>query len=202
MGGIAVVKNPYSNAGQGVWTLTSEAELDAFMELPQGYDRFIVQSLIGHRDWSSTTTQGRLYHIGTVPTRKRAAYVADLRFMVSGDDHGFRPLAIYARRARLPLDSELADHPSWDILGTNLSVKQPDGSWGSQTTRLLLMDRKDFNNLGIGIDDLIIGFIQTVLAAIAVDKMALSLINKKGGLRTRLFRSLNDDPKLVDEVRL
>ena len=33
MGGIAVVKVPYSNAGQGVYTITSEQELDAFMEL-------------------------------------------------------------------------------------------------------------------------------------------------------------------------
>ena len=202
MGGIAVVKNPYSNAGQGVWTITSESELDAFMELPQSYDRFIVQSLIGHRDWSSTTTQGRLYHIGTVPTRKRNAYVADLRFMVSGDESGFRPLAIYARRARRPLAADLEGQSSWDVLGTNLSVKNPDGSWGSETTRLLLMDRKDFNNLGTGLDDLIIGFIQTVLAAIAVDKMAMGLVNKKGGFRARLFKSLNDDPRLVHEVLL
>ena len=33
MGGIAVVKVPYSNAGQGVYTITSQEELDRFMEI-------------------------------------------------------------------------------------------------------------------------------------------------------------------------
>lgn len=33
------------------------------------------------------------------------------------------------------------------MLGTNLSVKE-DGKWSTETNRLLLMDRKDFNQLG------------------------------------------------------
>lgn len=202
LGGIAVVKNPYSNAGQGVWTITSEAELEAFLALAHGYDRFIVQSLIGHNLWSSTTSQGRLYHVGTVPTKKGHTYVADLRMMVCADDTGFRPLAIYARRARKPLMAQLGEYDSWDMLGTNLSVKQEDGSWDSQTDRLLLMDRKDFNNLGLGLDDLIEAFIQTVLATIAIDRMAVGLTSKKGQFRSKLFRSLNDDPALIDELVL
>ena len=32
MGGQAVVKIPYANAGQGVYTLVNQQELDAFME--------------------------------------------------------------------------------------------------------------------------------------------------------------------------
>lgn len=43
MGGLAVVKVPYANAGQGVWTITSENELKEFMDLEHRYDRFIVQ---------------------------------------------------------------------------------------------------------------------------------------------------------------
>jgi hypothetical protein len=200
MGGIAVVKNPYSNAGQGVYTITSLAELDAFMELAHRYDRFIVQSLVGHHAWSSTTQQGRLYHVGTVPTRKREAYVADLRMMVCASETGFRPLAIYARRARKPLAANLNGEPSWDVLGTNLSKKEADGQWGSDTERLLLMDRKDFNTLGLGIDDLIEAFIQSVLATIAIDKMAIGLTSSKGRFRTKLFQSLNDDPALLQEI--
>lgn len=43
MGGLAVVKVPYANAGQGVWTITHEEELQEFMALEHRYDRFIVQ---------------------------------------------------------------------------------------------------------------------------------------------------------------
>ena len=200
MGGIAVVKNPYSNAGQGVWTITSQEELDAFMELPQSYDRFIVQSLIGHHAWSSITAQGRYYQVGTIPTKRKSAYVFDLRVMTCANKDGFRPLAIYGRRARDPLTAELGDQASWNMLGTNLSEKNLDGTWGSDTARLLLMDRRDFNSLGIGLDDLIEGFIQTALATIAIDEMAKSLTSKKGTFRAKLFGSLNDDPALRDEI--
>lgn len=202
MGGIAVVKNPYSNAGQGVYTITNERELADFMAIPHGYGRFIVQSLIGHNLWSSKTSQGRLYHVGTVPSKKGYTYVADLRMMVCANDSGFRPLAIYARRAHKPLVADLAQYDSWDMLGTNLSVKNEDGTWGSDTDRLVLMDRKDFNNLGLGLDDLIEGFIQTVLATIAIDRIALGLTSKKGQFRSKLFRSLNDDSALIDELVL
>lgn len=200
MGGIAVVKNPYSNAGQGVWTLSSQAELDAFMKLPQKYGRFIVQSLIGHHAWSSNTQDGRYYQVGTMPTKRKSAYVFDLRMMTCANKSGFRPLAIYGRRARSPLTDALGQVSSWDVLGTNLSEKNDDGTWGSDTARLLLMDRRDFNSLGIGLDDLIEGFIQTTLATIAIDEMAKSLTSKKGTFRAKLFGSMNDDPALRDEI--
>lgn len=107
-------------------------------------------------------------------------------------------MAIYARRARLPLAEKLdSGTRSWDMLGTNLSVKvstqkypkqnskavvvirvvlpchgyvwydkdnwviqQSDGSWGTETERLLLMDSRDFNRVGIGVDDLIEAYMQ------------------------------------------
>jgi len=43
MGGFAVVKVPYASAGQGVWTITHEEELQEFMALEHRSDRFIVQ---------------------------------------------------------------------------------------------------------------------------------------------------------------
>lgn len=202
MGGIAVVKNPYSNAGQGVWTLTSAAELDAFMDQPQSYGRFIVQSLIGHHAWSSNTAEGRYYQVGTMPTKRKSAFVFDLRVMTCANKNGFKPLAIYGRRARSPLTDSLGHGRSWDMLGTNLSEKNEDGSWGSDTARLLLMDRRDFNGLGIGLDDLIEGFIQTALATVAIDEMAKSLTSTKGTFRAKLFGSLNDDPALREEILL
>jgi hypothetical protein len=66
----------------------------------------------------------------------------------------------------------------------------------------MMMDRRDFNKLGIGIDDLIDGYIQSVLAMVAIDKMAQTLLNQKGKLKKRLFRSLNDDPGLINEIMM
>jgi hypothetical protein len=203
MGGQAVVKVPYSNAGQGVFTIVSERELDNFMANDYEYDRFIVQSLIGNYKWSSNTSKGKLYHVGTIPSSKGFTYVTDIRVMVSATEEGIKPLCVYARRAKEPLLNELtAGNNSWDMLGTNLSVKNEDGSWSSDTNRLLLMDRRDFNKLGIGLDDLIEAYIQTVLSMVAIDNMAKNFINKNGKFRTKLFRSLNDDDSLINEIKV
>ncbi|WP_246141498.1 ATP-grasp domain-containing protein [Phaeodactylibacter luteus] len=203
MGGQAVVKNPYSNAGQGVYTIVNEEELKAFMTNDFHYRRFIVQSLIGNYNWSSTGSKGKLYHIGTVPSSKGNTYVADIRMMVSYTAQGIRPLSIYARRAAKPLADHIEDGTSsWDMLGTNLSIKESDNNWGSDTNRLMLMDRRDFNKLGIGLDDLVDAYIQTVTSMVAIDKLAIQLFNSKNKFRTRLFRSLDDDKALLDEILL
>ncbi|ORX71978.1 hypothetical protein DL89DRAFT_274223 [Linderina pennispora] len=205
MGGHAVIKNPYSNAGQGVWTITNRADLDAFMALDHRYDKFIVQSLVGNASWSSTTHDGCFYHVGTMPNKKNNIFVSDIRMMVSAASDGFRPVSLYARRARMPLVSNLSDDPtatSWGMLGTNLSVKHPDGSWTTESQRLLLMDRKDFNQLGIGIDDLIDAYIQTVLSVIAIDKMCQRLVDDGGKFNYDLFRALNPDDALLKEIAM
>ncbi len=201
LGGHAVIKVPYSNAGQGVYTIVNEAELDAFMNLEFDYDLFIVQSLIGNSNWSSTTSSGKLYHVGTIPDNKNQTYVADIRMMVSSTQNGIKPLCTYARRAAKPLIDNITNGTdSWSMLGTNLSIKKPDGTWDSDTNRLVLMDRRDFNKLGVGLDDLIEAYIQTVLSMVAIDKMAHTLVNKQGKFRIKLFKSLNDDQSLLDEI--
>ena len=203
MGGQAVVKIPYANAGQGVYTLVNKRELDAFMEDEFDYSMFIVQSLIGNYNWSSTTSEGKYYHVGTMPNNKNNSYVADIRMMIGSFEEGLRPMAIYARRAGLPLVDDLDQGTdSWGILGTNLSIKMDDGTFTTDSSRLVMMDRRDFNKLGISVDDLIEGYIQTVLSMVAIDKMAQTLINQKGKFRTRLFKSLNDDPSLINEIML
>lgn len=203
MGGHAVIKVPYSNAGQGVFTIVTQKELDAFMKMEFDYDLFIVQSLIGNYNWSSTTASGKLYHVGTIPTIKGETFVADIRMMVSSTENGIRPLCTYARRSAKPLLNNIEDGTnSWEMLGTNLSYKNPDGTWNSDTNRLVLMDRRDFNKLGVGLDDLIEAYIQTVLSTVAIDKMAHTLVNKQGKFRMRLFKSLNNDMSLIDEIKL
>jgi len=86
------------------------------------YDKFIVQSLVGNASWSSTTRAGKFFHVGTIPNRRSHTYVSDLRVMVTADRNGFRPVAMYARRARKPLVTKLEDNPSckynqYDLVG-------------------------------------------------------------------------------------
>ncbi len=201
MGGKAVVKNPYSNAGQGVYTIVNAEELEAFMNEKHRYDRFIVQALIGNQEWSSIGREGRLYHVGTVPNRRDQIFAFDLRFMVGASPEGFYPLSLYSRRARLPLERDIDNGcDSWSMLGTNLSVRTGEGEFSTEPDRLLLMDRRDFNELGIGLDDLIEGYIQTVLSVIAVDRMAESLVTGKGSFRRKHFQLINPDAALSSEI--
>lgn len=200
-GGQAVIKVPYSNAGQGVYTITSAEELQEFLELEHAYDKFVVQSLVGNYHWSSKSSAGRFYHVGTVPNKRGEIFVADVRMMVASGPSGYKPVAVYGRRALSPLPDILdPQQKSWDILGTNLSKKTGVDSWDTETDRLLLMDRKDFNSIGIGLDDLIRAYIQSVLSAIAIDKMAGTLVTAKGQFRKKLFCSLNPDPSLIEEL--
>ncbi len=201
MGGIAVVKVPYSNAGQGVYTITNEDELDAFMKSEQTYDHFIVQALIGNSRWSSHSQRGRLFHVGTMPDKNLNLFVADLRFMVAAAPDGFYPVAIYARRARKPMTTTLEPgESSWDMLGTNLSIKNSDGSFTTQPERLVLVDSRDFNRLGFGLDDLIDSYIQSVMSITAIDNMASALVTTKGKFRRKLFSSVNPDDALISEL--
>jgi hypothetical protein len=139
--------------------------------------------------------------VGTVPDKKGHSFVSDIRMMICQGREGFMPLSIYARRAEKPLVDQLKQGAaSWSILGTNLSYRNEQGAWASDTNRLLLMDRRDFNRLGVGVDDLIEAYIQTVLSVISIDELGQQLINTKGVLRKKLFNSLNSDKALIDEI--
>jgi hypothetical protein len=203
MGGKAVVKIPYLNAGQGIFTIVNQEELDDFMASSSDYEEFVVQQLVGNFRWSSTSRRGKLFHIGTVPNSKGEIYAFDLRMMVSWQEDQYRPIAMYARRAPQPLERELGPGTSsWSVLGTNLSRKRSEDEWTTEPNRLLMMDRKDFGKLGLGIDDLIDAFIQSVLAHRAIDKLAQQLVKRGGGFRSELFASLNNDTNLLREIRV
>ncbi|MCA9371961.1 hypothetical protein KC726_03610 [Candidatus Woesebacteria bacterium] len=208
----AVVKMPYSNAGQGVYVITNKRELDKFMEREFEYEQFIIQQLIGHPKWSTSYKRKMYFQVGTVPNKRDEIYVFDVRLMVANTTGGFSPIATYSRRTRAPLVSKLTNRTNGlsdktvhritpdDILITNLSYKDDNGEWGTDTSRLMLMDRRDFNKLGLSLDDLISGYIQTVMAVIAIDKMAEKLISKKGTLKRKLYKSLVGDNVLLDEI--
>ena len=121
--------------------------------------------------------------------------------MVSWQQERWAPVALYARRARQPMRDELDEGArSWDVLGTNLSTRHHDGSFGTEPRRLLMMDRRDYRRLGLGIDDLIDVFVQSVMATLAIDDMARRLVKRGGGFRADLFRSLALDEKLAGEI--
>ncbi|HEX5111233.1 MAG TPA: hypothetical protein VFV79_00185, partial [Saprospiraceae bacterium] len=163
--------------------------------------RFIVQSLIGHYRWSSKSKDGKFYHLGTIPDVKGETFVFDLRMMVCATPSGFRPLSVYSRRAERPLSNQIEKgNHSWDMLGTNLSHKLGSGDWTTDTHRLMLMDRRDFNKLGLGLDDLIEAYIQTILSTVAIDQMTKTLMNKKGNFRKKKFKAFDDDPILWNEI--
>lgn len=204
MGGIAVVKVPYGNAGQGVYTITKPEDLKAFMEEDTVYDAYIVQSLVGNHAWSSTTKSGQYYHVGMVPDKQNDIYAGDLRMQISYDysKKAWRPLAAYSRRALTPLKEKLdGTQDSWSMLGTNLSVKlEGADSWTTDTSRLILMDSRDFNKLGISVDDLIDAFMQSVFATAAIDNLAQRLQAEDSAFDFDLFRSLNNDSALLNEI--
>lgn len=105
---------------------------------------------------------------------------------------------MYSRKALKPLPDNLNDSQnSWKILGTNLSIKRSENVWDSDTNRLMIMDRRDYNKLGLGLDDLIETYIQTVLSTIAIDKMCVELMNSKGK-----FRQINNDEALISEIMI
>ena len=202
LGGHACIKVPYSNAGQGVYTITSGEEFRAFQEAERNsqYSCFIVQSLISNHEWSSCLEGSRYYHVGTIPDKRGNIFVADLRIMVSASSDGFQVVGIYGRKAPKPLSETITPGTdSWAMLGTNLSVKLDAGKFTSEAERLLLMDRRDFNVLGIGLDELIDGYVQTCLATVAIDRMACFLM-PGGKFSLPLLRSLNDDAGLLCEI--
>jgi len=59
---------------------------------------------------------------------------------------------------------------------------------------------RDFNSLGISMDDLIESYIATVLSVIAIDKMACRLLDPKGRFDMELFSALNPDDVLCAEI--
>ena len=166
---------------------------------------------------TTTTSAKSYYHVGTVPDAKNNVYVFDLRMIVTSNANGFCPVSMNCRRARKPLSKSLAQlndgvngaqadncFSSWDMLGTNLSIKIDKNIWDTESERLLIMDNTDFNTLGLGIDDLIDAYVQTVLSVISIDKMCIELLHDAAGanqFNVDLFRKLNPDESLFNEIR-
>jgi hypothetical protein len=184
LGGSMVIKVPDSNAGQGVYTIVNEQELQDALEEIDPSQLYLVQQLI-HSNYSSGLDPNRAwYHVGTIPDSKGRSYAFDLRLMMHATNDGLRPLAVYSRRSRFPLNKPLPDGMnSWEVYGTNLSVKGEDG-WTYADERLMLFDIRNFGQLGLGVDELIKGFVQSAMAVYAIDQNA---INTFGAVNSNKF---------------
>ena len=205
MNGKGVVKVPFGNCGVGVYTICNKTELDKFLEQEQTYDKFLVQNLVADRSWFSqqNSNEENYYHVGTLPNERNEIFVYDLRMVVTSNEHGFCPVSINGRRARKPLIKNLnpaEEVDSWEILGTNLSVQLGRNSWDTECERLIVMNNEDFSQLGIGLDELIDGFVQTVLSVIAIDKFCERFVNESNELNYDLIRGFNSDENFINEI--
>ena len=191
----AVVKVPYSNCGQGVFTMLNQAEMERFLAMPHHYDLYVVQSVIGSAEWADSAdapvtgaaASSPWFHRGCVVGGR--PYVFDLRSLVVSTPEGFRPLAFCARRAAMPLDSAPAAlvKDSFAMLGTNLTVIAEKGSLNvhvtdqTDTSRLHLVDVDYQAVLGLCRDDLVDAYIQSCLATRAIDDRAVLGLQAQGG---------------------
>ena len=209
LGGMGVIKIPYLNAGQGIYTIVNEQELNRFMNIvsPSSYQSYIVQSLVGHSEWNTKATN-RYSHICTVMNEKKEGFVKDLRMQICSSDKGFRPTSIYCRRAREVLSPDRDKiFDSWQMLGTNLTVKRntsdlnlDPSEWTTESERLIIMDENE--DSGLNIDNFVDAYVQTVLGTLAIDQLAQQLTDENGKFNMNLFRSLDSDDELVHEFLL
>lgn len=108
MGSLAVIKIPYSNAGQGVYTITNSNDLQEFMNKDHYYNKFIVQSMIGCHEWfKQKASKNQYFHLGMMPNKKNEVFVNDFRLVIVSTSHGFRPVSIFGRKAHKPLEPVL-----------------------------------------------------------------------------------------------
>lgn len=149
--------------------------------------------------------RNQYYHVGTEPDEQENSFVFDLRMTVTANKNGFLPVSINFRKARKPLDPS-ADldtmESSWDVLGTNLSIKLDKHAWDTDTERLLVLDDDPlgFGRLKLNLDDLIDAYIQTVYSVIAIDKLCCKLYDEHQTFDFDMFQRLNPDYSLLNEI--
>jgi hypothetical protein len=176
-GGLAAVKVPYANAGQGVYTIDGDAELRSLAGMAVPYERMVVQELICPPGWRDHGPQV----VGTRPDAHGRSWFADLRVMLCGGPGGLRPAAAYARRARRPLGPRSSGR-SADMLVTNLSIRHPDGRWDTDTSRLIVLDDAGLAALGIDGGDLVDAVVLSAIAVRAIDARAEALRGQDPGV--------------------
>jgi hypothetical protein len=186
-GGRAVIKQPYSHAGEGVWPVVSEEAVAEWLASSSTRERYVVQQMIAetHRSVVRGIRGGTIY---------------DVRMLLANGADGFRPISIFARTARRPLSSPMLQASVRDELVTNLSHRDETGRWAADASRVVPLDEEHFSSLGLDLDDLIDAYVQSVMAVVAIDDMATGFTRADGTFDLDRFHSLNDDEVLREEL--
>ncbi len=205
-GGVAVVKDPYSNSGIGVWTITNKEELERAEAETDDGRFYLVQQLVGSEEVTSNGSIPQLHHSGCIVDGE--SFATDYRvIVVSHPTEGFRLAGLYSRRGRAPLNQlGRREVDSWDVLGTNLSVLErvlADGEkvWKTEADRRIIPTAEDYASMNITRDDLAKMYVTAVAATVAIDRVAQNLVRKDGSFDRELFLRLNGgEQRLLEEI--
>jgi len=218
MGGRGVIKVPYLSGGRGVHTIATDEDMKSFFDSQQSqqYEHYVVQALVEPLAWKSSTSTSagvgertKNYHVGTGPDESNNSYVNDIRMLVCAGEKGFQPITMFSRRARIPIapletySSVPGMSSSWEMLGTNLTSKSDHFFMKTtEADRLLVFDTENFSNVNLSMDDLVNGYVQSVLSVIAIDKLCRRLIKPDGEFNKEYFAELNPDSTLLEELHI
>ena len=187
MGYRAVVKVPYSNCGQGVFTIVNRAEMETFLSVPHRYERYVVQSVVGSAEWPIDPVLPSSWSHRCAVVKGRP-YVFDVRSLVISTPQGFKPLAMAVRRAGTPLEGALdLIKDSFPMLATNLTevagklTLQVHCTANADISRLHLMDEDYQRVLGLTRSDLLDTYVQSCLATLAIDRLATRSLQAMDG---------------------
>lgn len=203
---LLAVKVPHSAAGVGIYLITNEADLDDFMKEKQPYEDFVVQALIGHRAWYQKRSNheqlgNQLYPRPCKTPVDNLEYVYDIRFIIACGDDGWHPAYVLARRAENPLEETIPEPgTASSVLKTNLSRIAKDGSQKLDESMALILTEETFQMTGLSLVDLVEGYIQSILSAVAVDRMCQRLMPDKEHFDLRMFQEMCPDKDLLEEV--
>jgi hypothetical protein len=176
-----VIKIPYLNKGQGVFTICGSGDWQRYLRCTSDSltKDYLFQNLLGNETCS---TDRKKRHRFTRPDHNGNQYIYDLRMMCCSTAAGIVPVSAYARRSRDPVNRKTADpdRDSWNLFGTNISVRNSDGSFGTDPDRLLSLSGEEFPLLQLDLVDLTDAYFQTVFSMVAIDQLAISLSGQKG----------------------
>ncbi len=162
-----VVKKRHLNSGIGIYFIVNP-DCANLPEIDEADFPLVVQEMI--------PTPGML-HAGAGPFRQtgvtigKDAYACDVRIVLASFADGFRPLMMYARRARLPfrvLSHALSPERLDDALKVNIARKTANRVV-FETQRLVLPDSYGWDVLGLSADEVKAAIVESALAVAAVD---------------------------------
>lgn len=135
-------------------------------------------------------------------------YAYSFRIVACNSPTGFKMITICCARAPAPFakNGEAAEIAPNALLNKIRTVHENDvyitniGPNPNGEERSFYVDDAGMKGMGIGMDDVIDGFMQTVYSIHAIDNMCKKLTMEDGELNMQLLTELNPDPQLLAEV--